>query len=282
VSSRRLLRDVFVGLAIAFVALRLAGVEPWDQSVDAYAYWSTRDGTLYEGSAVGSLGSYLYSPAFAMLLAPLTWLPWDLFNAGWTAMNLAILWWLFGRWSLVALAFLPIPIEIVAGNVHLLYAAVAVAGLRYPAVWIIPIVTKLTPGIGLLWFAFRREWRNLAIALAATAAVVAISYLLNPTAWRQWVDLLVGSNPAPPTPGFFIPIPLPIRLAIAVAVLAWGARTERPWVFPVAMTLALPLLWLNGLATLAALGPTLISWLRERRGRPDGVKPVDLRSASRA
>ena len=34
---------------------------------------------------------------------------------------MGIVWWLLGRWSLPAMLFLPIPFEIVSGNVHLLY-----------------------------------------------------------------------------------------------------------------------------------------------------------------
>jgi hypothetical protein len=271
VTTRRLPRDVFLGLAIAFVGIRLVGLAPWDQSVDAYAYWSTRDGTLYEASSVGVLGSYLYSPAFALLIAPVSWLPWALFNAAWTTMNIAIVWALAGRWSLLALLFLPIPMELVAGNVHLVYAAVAVFGLRYPVLWVVPLITKVTPGIGLLWFAARREWRNLAIALGATAVLVAVSFVLTPDGWREWVALLLGSDAAPTeTPGFFIPIPLPVRLAAAAAIVVWGALTDRSWVLPIAMTLALPLLWLNGLATLAGLAPALIARFGRRDELPAG------------
>jgi hypothetical protein len=260
VTGGRLFRDLYLGLAIAFIGIRLFGLAPWDQSVDAYAYWSTRTGTLYDGSSVGMLGSYLYSPAFALLVAPITWLPWPVFNALWTAMNAVILWKLAGRWSFLALAFLPIPIEIVAGNVHLLYAAVAVYGLRYPALWVIPLVTKVTPGIGLMWFVVRREWRNLAIATAATAVLVVVSYVLDPAAWSAWLNLLLTSDSAPgATLGFFIPVPLPLRLTAAAAVVIWGARTDRAWTIPVAMALSLPLLWLNGLAVLAGVAPTLIS-----------------------
>ena len=170
-----------------------------------------------------------------------------------------------GRWSLLALLFLPVSLEIIAGNVHLVYAAVAVLGLRFPVLWAIPLTTKVTPGIGLLWFAVRREWRNLAIALGATAALVGLSAVLTPTAWTEWVGLMLASDASPTdTPGFFIPVPLPVRMVAAAALVLWGARTDRPWVIPVAMTLALPLLWLNGLATLVGLAPTLMARWQER------------------
>ncbi len=44
---RNLSRDVFWMIALAFILLRLFGIRPWDQSVDAYAYWSTRSGDPY-------------------------------------------------------------------------------------------------------------------------------------------------------------------------------------------------------------------------------------------
>ena len=279
---RNLARDIFVGLAIGFIALRLADVRPWDQSVDAYAYWSTRDGILYEGSSVGILGSYLYSPAFAHLLIPLTWLSWPLFNAIWTALNCALLWCLAGRWSLLALLFLPIPLEIVSGNVHLIYAYVAVAGLRWPALWAIPLITKVTPGIGLLWFLVRREWRNLAIAMAATAAIVLISVILDQAVWREWIALLLNSDQAPTqTPGWYVPVPLLPRLVIAAILVVWGARTDRPWVFPVAMTCALPLVWLNGLAVLAGLLPAWRKRAAERK-EADSERTASVASAQHA
>src|SRR4029453_16027075 len=126
----------------------------------------------------GRIGAYLYSPAFAQLLAPLTWLPLNVFTAIWTGINCAALWYLLRRWSLPSLLFLPIPFEIISGNVHLLYAVAIVAGFRYPVTWALMLLTKVTPGVGLLWFLVRREWRALAIAIGLTAAIVAVSFVL--------------------------------------------------------------------------------------------------------
>ena len=80
----RLLRDGFVILSVVFVGLRLFAIEPWADSVDAYAYWTTRSGDYYAAADTGRIGAYLYSPAFAQLLAPLTWLPLNVFMAIWT------------------------------------------------------------------------------------------------------------------------------------------------------------------------------------------------------
>ena len=51
-------------------------------------------------------------------------------------------------------------------------AAAIVIGFRWPAAWSLVLLTKITPGIGLLWFAVRREWRSLAIALGAVIMIV--------------------------------------------------------------------------------------------------------------
>jgi Glycosyltransferase family 87 len=250
----RLLRDGFVILAATFVAIRLLALEPWIQSVDAYAYWATRTGDPYAQAEAGRLGAYLYSPAFAQLLAPLVALPWPVFCALWTGVLCLVYWRLVGRLALPLLLFIPIPFEIVSGNVHLLIGAAIVAGFRYPAAWALPLLTKVTPGIGLLWFAVRREWRSLAIAAGATAAVSVVSFVVAPNLWRDWLALLVRDSGGPlDTPGWYAPIPLLVRLPVAAAVVVWGALTDRRWTVPVAVTIGLPIVWLNSLAILAAL-----------------------------
>lgn len=251
----RLGRDGYIALAAAFLMLRLFQVPPWDQGVDAYAYWSTRGGVMYDGAGAGTLGAYLYSPAFAQALAPLTWLPWPLFLTGWTAFNMGLLWWLLGRWSLPALLFLPIPFEIISGNIHLLYAAVIVAGFRVSAVWALPLLTKVTPGFGLVWFAVRREWRPLGLALAATAAVAAVSFALDADAWRTWFSVITRSSSTPATVGWFLSVSLWIRLPVAVLIAALAGLTGRAWLLPVAVTMAMPVLWLNSFAILVACVP---------------------------
>ena len=251
----RLARDGYILLALAFLALRLFQVPPWDQSVDAYAYWTTRGGDMYDGQTAGAMGAYLYSPAFAQLIRPLTILPWPIFVTIWTAFNLAIVWWLLGRWSLPAMLFLPIPFEIVSGNVHLMYAAAIVLGFRASFTWALPILTKVTPGIGLAWFAVRREWRQLGLALGVTALIVAVSFALDPALWRQWFDIIAASSSTPATLGWYLPVALIVRLPIAIVVAAVAGLTGRAWLLPIAVTLALPVLWLNSLAILAACVP---------------------------
>jgi hypothetical protein len=271
----RLLRDGFVILAIVFVGLRLFAVQPWADSVDAYAYWTTRDGSFYDASTTGRIGAYLYSPAFAQLLAPLVLLPLALFTAAWTAINCASVWYLLRRASLPALLFLPIPFEIISGNVHLLYAVAIVVGFRWPAAWALMFLTKVTPGVGVIWFLVRREWSSLAIAIGATVAIAAVSYVLDPSAWARWADVLRADasgagNATFTTVGWYLPVPLLPRLVAAVLVAAGAGLTGRRWLLPIAVVLAMPVVWGNSLAVLAACVPL---WRADRtlpEGRPAG------------
>lgn len=271
----RLLRDGYVILAVVFVALRLLAVEPWADSVDAYAYWTTRTGDFYARAETGTIGAYLYSPAFAQFLAPLAWLPLAAFTALWTAINLAALWWLLGRWSLPSLLFLPIPFEIISGNVHLLYAVAIVAGFRLPAAWALMVLTKVTPGIGIGWFLVRREWRSLALALGASAAIAAASFLLDRDQWQAWIAILRADLPAGQgtleTVGWYLPVALLPRLVVAALIVVAAAWSNRRWLLPLAVVLALPVVWLNGLAVLAASVPL---WLEQRRGLEAHDRPA--------
>jgi hypothetical protein len=152
--------------------------------------------------------------------------------------------------------------EIAGGNISLLLTLAIVAGFRWPWTWAFVILTKITPGVGLLWFVLRREWRQLAIALGATAAVVAVSYLLMPGAWRDWIALLAANTGKGGT-WAAVPIPLWIRLPIGVALIAWGAPRNQRWVVPVGAMLALPALWYGSLSMV--LGVIPLTTPEERR-----------------
>jgi glycosyl transferase family 87 len=256
----RLLRDGYIVLAIVFVGLRLFAIPPWADSVDAYAYWTTRTGDFYATAETGRIGAYLYSPAFAQIMTPLVALPLAVFTALWTAVNLAALWWLVGRLALPLLLFLPIPLEIISGNIHLLYAVAIVLGFRYPATWALMLLTKITPGIGVLWFAVRREWRAFAIAVGVAAVIAAVSFLLDRSAWEQWITLLradlgrAGQGTLD-TVGWYLPVALLPRLIVAGVLVVIAAWRNLRWLLPIAVVLALPVIWLNSLAVLVAMIP---------------------------
>jgi len=258
----------FLVVLVVFAGLRWLAVEPWAlPAFDSYAYWLTRDGIDYSVTHPGATGAYLYSPAFAQLISPLTAMSWPAFAAVWTLLIAAPLAWLAGRGALAIIVLPPVFMSIALGQLDLAFAVVVLLGLRWPGLWALPILTKLTPGIGLLWFVVRGEWRSLGIALVATAAVVAASVAVDPVAWGGWLAMLVRME-FPKLGGdlWFLPLPLAFRLFVAAALIAWGAATDRRWVLPVGVCLSLPTVWLNSPTILIAILPMVAAGARTPAG----------------
>jgi hypothetical protein len=263
--SRGFRFDVVDWRVIAFITLSALGVVVllWAITTamgsergfgfDARAYWGYPRDEVY--SAVPTLsagyGFYRYSPVFVPLMTLWTAIPWPLFVATWFAIGVGLYVWMVGPWALALLAVPVFAVELFIGNIHLLLALAVVLGFRWPAAWSLVLLTKVTPGVGLLWFAVRREWRSLAIALGATAVVASVSFLLTPDLWAAWLRSLTQTSE--PGSGNTIAIPLPYRLAVAAVLVVWGARTDRRWTVVVAATISIPVLWLNGLAMLAGV-----------------------------
>lgn len=260
--TSRPVRDIgipgFMVLMGVLVGFRLLGVYPWNESVfDLHAYWITRVGVDYANHHAGPAGTYLYSPAFAQAILPLTLLPLQVFAAIWTAIGAALLVWLTGRHALLIALLPPVLLTLVQGQLDLAFAVVAVLGLRWPALWVVPLLTKITPGIGIVWFLVRREWRSLIIAMGATLGVMAVSFLLDPGGWASWIAMLLRAEFPRDPQLVYLDVPLTLRLPIALLVIVWGARTNRRWTIPVAMTLAMPIVWVNSVTILVALVPLL-------------------------
>lgn len=240
--ARRAARDASIVVAVAIALARALGLL-WPEGVDFHAYWAADLDDLYSGP--WGRDAFLYSPAFAQAIQPLTWLPFPVALGLWTLLCLGCLVWLAGPWSLPAMLLLA-P-EWINGNVHLPMAAAVVLGLRFPAAWAFPLLTKLAPGVGLLWFAVRREWRAFAIGVGTFAALAVVSFLVSPAAWFGWLQLLaesIAQGSAPPVGGY-VPVPLWIRAPSAVVLLVWGALAGRAWTVPLAAALALPVLWIS-------------------------------------
>jgi hypothetical protein len=189
------------------------------------------------------------------VLQPIRILPWQAFIAGWAAILIGAVAYLTGP-RLLAAGILFAAMELAGGNIELLLAVAIVLGFRWPATWSFVLLTKVTPGVGLLWFVVRREWRSLALALGATAAIAVVSIVLAPAAWAQWPGVLAGIAGRSGT-WAAVPIPLIVRLPLAVALVVWGARTDRRWTVPVSSLLALPALWYGGFSMLLAVLPLL-------------------------
>ncbi len=261
---------VAVAMWVAVIALSNPAInvsDPFSGQVvtaqDARSYYGLNLADLYTGrSDWNTIGAYPYSPAFAQLVYPLDLLPWAVFVAAWTAILIGAVYWLTGP-DLFLLGLVVGAMEIAGGNITLLLAVAIVAGFRRPWTWAFVILTKITPGVALLWFALRREWRSLVIALGATALVLAVSFLILPGQWRAWVELLVANQGKGGT-WAAIPIPLLVRLPIGVLLVVWGAPRNQRWTVPVCAMLALPALWYGSLSLLLAVIPLTTP---EERGR---------------
>jgi hypothetical protein len=272
------------GLILAFT---IVGSSHFDAGTvgagqDAHAYWHAIRVFPY-GKDAGDFGAYLYSPAFLQILNPVLILSWGGFMALWAGLLMITLLVLTG--PVLFVFALPVAFfEIWGGNIHLLIALAIVLGFKWSGTWAFPLLTKVTPGIGLLWFAARREWRKLAIALATTAAIVAVSLILAPNLWIAWLDLLVREASGTASEGH-IPIPLWLRLPIAAAVAIYAGRTDRKWLMPVVVFLAMPVLWWGSLSVLIGCFAfererleklvvtslaTLPTWIHDRISRRDG------------
>jgi hypothetical protein len=230
--------------------------------LDAHAYWAAWHHHLYS-AAPEEHDAYLYSPVFAEAIWPLTLIPWPLFCALWLGTVAAIYAWLLAplplKWRIPL--FLACSMDIVAGNVWAFFALVVVFGFRYPAAWSLPILTKVTPVVGPVWFIARREWRALAISCGAVLGLAAISFALGPGLWHEWLRLLLHPNSfAQPQHGSMRPLIYPrtplllaLELPVAVGITVYAARTDKKWLLPLAMIFANPVFTANAFVVLAAI-----------------------------
>jgi hypothetical protein len=255
--DRRLVRH-----AIAVTGLLVVAFVWWllafhDYQHDARAYWTADLDHLYDRGRVGGVDAYLYSPVFAQLIQPLTWLPWPVFAALWAGLNLAALTWMAGP-GIAALLLIvpgsPVIDEVSTGNIHLLIAAALVLALRHAEWWAFPLLTKVTPGVGIAYLLGARRWRQLAIAAAITTALSLASFAIAPQLWFEWINVLASNRDRViPTEITVIPGPIVVRTAVAGLAALVGGIIGWRWTIPVAATIALPVPWSSGLAVLVAL-----------------------------
>lgn len=263
VASRRiplpLVRDALTVAGVAALVLTIAGVIPfhgdrigWSFARDLYAYWVADPADPY-ANPVGVGFAYLYSPLFLQLTLPLKLLPFDIVAVLWLVAGLIALRWLGALWMLVIPG---VSSDLLLGNINVFIAVAIVLAVRRPVLWAVPILTKLTPGVGALWHVVRREWSATLRAALIGAAVVAISIVVQPAAWASWLDLLLASmaTRGESTSEFG---PLAIRLPVAAAVVVAGAVTKRAWTLPVAALIAMPVIWPATAAVLTAI-PRLV------------------------
>jgi Glycosyltransferase family 87 len=270
VGGWRGVRWLLTGIGLLVLALIVFGVIPYDlHPNDSHAYWVVDVADPYRDARLGAVDAFLYSPAAAQLVALFTYLPFEAFRLLLSGVSLGALTLAGASYTLLVPGAFE---DLVRGNIHLLLAAAIIAGFRWPGLWSAMLLTKVTPAVGLLWFAVRREWRALAQVAVVTAVVVAASVLLGGVRlWEEWIRLLATSAESPRTYTYLgiAPPALILRMPMAVVVVAWGALTNRRWTVPVAAFLALPVLWPSGFALLAAVPPLAIADARRARSDLD-------------
>ena len=267
-----LLATIGLGLLAVIVAFE------WTHLNDEYAYWQAgarlwAGQALYDpGAAPNTPYAYWYPPPLAQVLAPITAVvSADAFAIAWTAVLLACLWWLGGRNVLVALAliaFLPVAVELRVRNVHLVIAVLAVLALRRSwAFWIPATALKITPVLGIGYLAAAGRWREALKVAIVGAAVLGVSLMLGPDAWRQFLEV-VGAR-AGTDGGTILPIEIPfaVRFAlggvlaivagrVAARAVARGASARGgEALLIVALVVANPTLWATAFSMLVAIVP---------------------------
>lgn len=260
-SSWRVARDALTVAGLIYIALVWAGVAPYAPPVpdygpmfDARGFWNAWNGGLYD-IPWRQNEAFVYSPAFAQVLWPLTLLPWPIFAGLWTAAAIGCLFWMRVPWML---AFPGVIDDILRGNIHVFLAAMIVLGFRYPGAWAFGVLTKVTPGIGVVWFAVRREWRSLVWAVGVTGAIFLVSFALSAPLWAEWFGLL-ASNAGETARIQVIPLPLLVRLPIAFALVGYGGLTSRAWLVPIGVMIGLPNVWTSSTALLAATAALVLT-----------------------
>lgn len=228
---------------------------------DAHAFWLSGHTPNLYGLAPGKRDAFLYSPTFALAIRPLTLMPWPAFFALWAAVEAAVIAWLLKPLGFVwgAPCFLLCTTELFLGNVNGLFALVILFGFRYPGLWAFPILTKILPGIGALWFVVRGEWRSAAIVAVATAALAVPTMLLAPDLWLAWLRFLHAQSGAM-TPNSTI------RLVAGFALVVVAARKDWRVLLPLVVFLATPVVSSATLFSLLAATPRL--WPRARSTSP--------------
>jgi hypothetical protein len=260
-------------LVVMLLWTKHTGVFTWPllAGVDNHVYWSAwHDGRLYDEGARLATATYIYSPAFAQLIYPFTLLPWDVFRILWIAASWAAMLYLLAplRGVLRIVAIIVAFYFCLNASAEWIVALSLGLGLRFPATWAALFLTKVTPGVGIVWFAVRREWRSLAIAMGSTAAIVFVSFVAAPGLWFDWVATLLRSVPHTEY-GSFLGLPTPsllVRLPIAFALVVLGAWRGWPWVLPAAALLAQPDPW----------GPTILVFASLPRLYEQAIAPVRL------
>ena len=133
---------------------------------------------------------------------------------------------------LAAIAFIPIAVAVRIENVELFMALAIVLGLgRWPWLFSISALVKASPGLGLVYLALQRRWRDLGLAIAVGGGITVVSFLVAPHLWSEWLGAIAGR--ADMVGNSIVPVPYWVRaltglgLALVAGILG-QRRGETP------------------------------------------------------
>lgn len=190
----RLLAYMLVALVVLFLVGLVMSYQPTsDLPSFLYAAERVTDRDLY-GTVPDGLHRYFYSPWFAVMLIPLTWLPFSVAAVLWhTLLALALaysLWWMVAEGGYAAAALVgAFGFHAVwSGHPQPLMIALLVATLptRWGPVGIgIAASLKIVPLILVVRYAGRGEWGSVAVSLAVAGVLWAPALLYDLSLWGQ-------------------------------------------------------------------------------------------------
>lgn len=147
--------------------------------------------------------AYIYPPVFAVLIAPLTWLPRMV--AGWTwllamqaalalSLTVAVRAWdpaWTARWvaAVLTFSFFPLHVDIAQGQTNLLVLVLLVLGVvgilrgqSQAGAWLgVAAAIKITPLLLLGWLLFQRRWRAAGFLGLGFAGTTGLGMLVRPS-----------------------------------------------------------------------------------------------------
>ena len=223
---------------------------------DALAYWLVDPADPYALRSSGLTGSgvFRYSPTVALLFAPLRHLPWRVFTTVWLAAQLGVLWLLAGRWWLALVLLPPVTLDLFAGNIDVFLALLVALSFRHPGAWALVGLTKVTPIMGAMWFVGRRDWRGLAWVIVVMGVLVAARGITGVQAMVRLDARSLGESAWQTPAGLYLPISTLPRVLAAAAIAYYAGATNRRWLVPIAVVVAMPTLWIIAFAPLIAAG----------------------------
>ena len=229
-TTRERINLVVLALLAAVGASLLAVIVAtfWMSPGDNLAYWIAGQ-RLIAGEPIYAPAdiafepyAYHYPPPLAQVLAPLTLVvPAVVYVVVYRALMILALWDIAGRTLLkllALLAFIPLTVALRIENVDIFMAITVVLGLRrWPWLFSVGTLIKVSPGLGIVYLAMRRRWRDVALSVAVGAAITGISFALAPDLWRSWLDAITGR--ADIIGNSLLPVPYSVR-AVAGLLLA--------------------------------------------------------------